>query len=64
MAGKHRKPPSPALTWRTTSGVIVGAANSDDGTIQTVEGNTGNAVKVKTRDTDKVVGYGYPAYAS
>ncbi|QXJ26933.1 CHAP domain-containing protein [Actinomadura graeca] len=35
-----------------------------DGTIQTVEGNTGDAVRVKTRATDKVVGYGYPAYAS
>ncbi|MGH3240097.1 MAG: CHAP domain-containing protein [Spirillospora sp.] len=34
----------------------------DDDTIQTVEGNTGNAVKVKERSTDDVVGYGYPAY--
>jgi hypothetical protein len=34
-----------------------------DGTIQTVEGNTGNAVKIRTRDTSTVVGYGYPHYA-
>ncbi|MEU9018940.1 CHAP domain-containing protein [Actinomadura sp. NPDC048394] len=35
-----------------------------DGTIQTVEGNTGNSVQVKERSTDSVVGYGYPDYAS
>jgi hypothetical protein len=34
-----------------------------DGTIQTVEGNTDNAVKIRTRSTDQVVGYGYPQYA-
>jgi CHAP domain len=34
-----------------------------DGTIQTVEGNTGNSVQVKERSTDSVVGYGYPDYA-
>ncbi|WUH96503.1 CHAP domain-containing protein [Spirillospora sp. NBC_00431] len=34
----------------------------DDDTIQAVEGNTGNAVKVKTRSADDIVGYGYPAY--
>jgi hypothetical protein len=34
-----------------------------DGTIQTVEGNTDNAVKVRTRDVSDVVGYGYPDYA-
>ncbi|MFB4299439.1 CHAP domain-containing protein [Actinomadura sp. NTSP31] len=34
-----------------------------DGTIQTVEGNTGNSVQVKERSTDDVVGYGYPDYA-
>ncbi|MFB4307903.1 CHAP domain-containing protein [Actinomadura sp. GTD37] len=36
----------------------------DDGTIEAVEGNTGNAVKVKERSTDDVVGYGYPDYGS
>jgi CHAP domain len=34
-----------------------------DGTIQTVEGNTDNAVEVRTRDVSSVVGYGYPDYA-
>ncbi|WP_433468439.1 CHAP domain-containing protein [Spirillospora sp. CA-128828] len=33
-----------------------------DGTIETVEGNTGNAVKIKERPTGDVVGYGYPDY--
>jgi surface antigen len=37
--------------------------SNPDGTIKTVEGNTGNAVKVKVRPTDNVVGYGYPQYA-
>ncbi|NDU72238.1 CHAP domain-containing protein [Actinomadura sp. DSM 109109] len=36
----------------------------DDGTIETVEGNTGNAVRVKERSTNVVVGYGYPDYRS
>ncbi|MGI5202924.1 CHAP domain-containing protein [Spirillospora sp. CA-108201] len=36
----------------------------DDGTIETVEGNTDNAVRVKERSTDVVVGYGYPDYRS
>lgn len=36
----------------------------DDDTIEAVEGNTGNAVKVKERSTDDVVGYGYPDYRS
>ncbi|WP_242614403.1 CHAP domain-containing protein [Actinomadura roseirufa] len=35
-----------------------------DGTIQTVEGNTSNAVRIRTRSTGTVVGYGYPEYAS
>jgi hypothetical protein len=35
-----------------------------DGTIQTVEGNTDNAVKIRTRDVSTVVGYGYPEYAA
>jgi hypothetical protein len=33
-----------------------------DGTIQTIEGNTDNAVK--TRDVSTVAGYGYPEYAT
>ncbi|MDL4819866.1 CHAP domain-containing protein [Actinomadura opuntiae] len=37
--------------------------DNEDGTIQTVEGNTGNSVQVKERSTDDVVGYGYPDYA-
>jgi hypothetical protein len=37
--------------------------DNHDGTIQTVEGNTGDAVKVRTRDVSNVVGYGYPDYA-
>ncbi|MEV0405613.1 CHAP domain-containing protein [Actinoallomurus sp. NPDC050550] len=37
--------------------------DNHDGTIQTVEGNTDNAVKVRTRNTSAVVGYGYPEYA-
>lgn len=36
----------------------------DDGTIEAVEGNTGNAVRVRTRSADDIVGYGYPAYRS
>lgn len=35
-----------------------------DGTVQTVEGNTGNAVKVKVRSAADIVGYGYPDYKS
>jgi hypothetical protein len=37
--------------------------DNHDGTIQTVEGNTDNAVKIRTRNTSAVVGYGYPQYA-
>ena len=37
--------------------------DNHDGTIQTVEGNTGDAVEVRTRDVSDVVGYGYPDYA-
>ncbi|MFC0039266.1 CHAP domain-containing protein [Actinomadura rayongensis] len=33
-----------------------------NGTIDTVEGNAGNAVRKETRDTGSVVGYGYPNY--
>lgn len=36
--------------------------DNHDGTIQTVEGNTDNAVKIRTRDDSEVVGYGYPEY--
>ncbi|MFL6055132.1 MAG: CHAP domain-containing protein [Actinoallomurus sp.] len=42
-------------------GVVI--KDNHDGTIQTVEGNTDNAVKIRTRDTSEVVGYGYPQYA-
>ncbi len=35
-----------------------------DGTIQTIEGNTDNAVKIRTRDVSSVVGYGYPEYGT
>jgi hypothetical protein len=38
--------------------------DNHDGTIQTVEGNTDNAVKVRTRNVSSVVGYGYPEYGS
>ncbi|GAA4629018.1 hypothetical protein GCM10023196_047880 [Actinoallomurus vinaceus] len=37
--------------------------DNHDGTIQTVEGNTDDAVKIRTRSTSSVVGYGYPEYA-
>ncbi|ROO83838.1 CHAP domain-containing protein [Actinocorallia herbida] len=36
----------------------------DDGTIHTVEGNTGNKVQEKVRDASQIVGYGYPEYKS
>jgi surface antigen len=36
---------------------------NSDGTIQTVEGNTSNAVMIRQRPVDSVVGYGYPLYA-
>ncbi|MBX6384162.1 MAG: CHAP domain-containing protein [Microbispora sp.] len=37
--------------------------DNGDGTIQTIEGNTGNgAVEARTRPTWQVVGYGYPMY--
>ncbi|MFB9835106.1 CHAP domain-containing protein [Actinoallomurus acaciae] len=38
--------------------------DNNDGTIQTIEGNTDNSVKVRTRDKSLVVGYGYPEYGS
>ncbi|MFB4313198.1 CHAP domain-containing protein [Actinomadura sp. 21ATH] len=36
--------------------------DNGDGTVDTVEGNTGNAVKEKTRQKSQIVGYGYPDY--
>ncbi|MFB4299276.1 CHAP domain-containing protein [Actinomadura sp. NTSP31] len=41
-------------------GIVV--KDNHDGTINTIEGNTGNAVKEKVRDTSTVAGYGYPEY--
>ncbi|MFC4585915.1 CHAP domain-containing protein [Sphaerisporangium corydalis] len=39
--------------------------DNGDGTIQTVEGNTGNGrVEIRTRPTAQVAGYGYPSYAA
>ncbi|WP_232384496.1 CHAP domain-containing protein [Actinomadura violacea] len=37
--------------------------DNGNGTITTVEGNTGNSVQEKIRDKSEVVGYGYPDYA-
>ncbi|MCO6006878.1 CHAP domain-containing protein [Actinoallomurus purpureus] len=36
--------------------------DNHNGTVETVEGNTDNAVRIRTRSTDYVVGYGYPKY--
>ena len=41
-------------------GIVV--KDNHDGTIKTIEGNTGDAVKQKVRDTSTVAGYGYPQY--
>jgi hypothetical protein len=38
--------------------------DNGNGTIETIEGNTGHAVMTRERATDAVVGYGYPQYAS
>ncbi|MFC6080617.1 CHAP domain-containing protein [Sphaerisporangium aureirubrum] len=39
--------------------------DNGDGTIKTVEGNTGNGVvEIRTRPTYQVAGYGYPSYAA
>ncbi|TDE46229.1 CHAP domain-containing protein [Nonomuraea mesophila] len=39
--------------------------DNGDGTISTIEGNTGNGkVEERTRPTSQVVGYGYPEYAA
>ncbi|MFP3966244.1 CHAP domain-containing protein [Actinomadura fulvescens] len=37
--------------------------DNGDGTVQTVEGNTSDAVLIKERSADQIVGYGYPDYA-
>ncbi|MEU5881656.1 CHAP domain-containing protein [Spirillospora sp. NPDC047279] len=37
--------------------------DNGDGTVQTVEGNTSNAVKIRERPAGQIVGYGYPDYA-
>ncbi|MGI5200543.1 CHAP domain-containing protein [Spirillospora sp. CA-108201] len=41
-------------------GIVV--KDNHDGTINTIEGNTGDAVKQRVRDTSTVAGYGYPEY--
>ncbi|WP_141585361.1 CHAP domain-containing protein [Actinomadura sp. WMMA1423] len=41
-------------------GIVV--KDNHDGTIKTIEGNSGDAVKQKVRDTSTVAGYGYPEY--
>jgi hypothetical protein len=39
--------------------------HAGDGTITTVEGNTGNGkVEQRIRPTSQVVGYGYPQYSA
>ncbi|MBB6474206.1 CHAP domain-containing protein [Sphaerisporangium rubeum] len=39
--------------------------DNGDGTIETIEGNTGNGkVEIRNRPTYQVAGYGYPAYAT
>jgi hypothetical protein len=39
--------------------------DNGDGTISTIEGNTGNGkVEQRVRPTNQVVGYGYPSYAA
>ncbi|MFI0406484.1 CHAP domain-containing protein [Actinomadura sp. 3N508] len=38
--------------------------DNGNGTVNTIEGNTENAVNKKTRDKSEIVGYGYPDYAS
>ncbi|WP_021594579.1 CHAP domain-containing protein [Actinomadura welshii] len=38
--------------------------DNGDGTVKTVEGNTGNAVQEKVRQKSQIVGYGYPDYAA
>jgi hypothetical protein len=38
-------------------------SKGSNGKINTIEGNTGNAVMKRVRSSDQVVGYGYPDYA-
>ncbi|GAA3216037.1 CHAP domain-containing protein [Actinocorallia longicatena] len=40
-------------------GIVTGTSN---GKINTIEGNTGNRVQLKTRSAGQIVGYGYPDY--
>jgi hypothetical protein len=53
---------------KTTSAIDhVGLVKKDngDGTITTIEGNTGNGkVEERVRPTSQVVGYGYPEFAA
>jgi hypothetical protein len=66
--GKVAKPG--AVVFFAWNGGGIGSINhvglvvkdNGDGTIKTIEGNTGNAVKEKTRDKSQVAGYGYPDY--
>ncbi|MFG1999869.1 CHAP domain-containing protein [Spirillospora sp. NPDC048911] len=37
--------------------------DNGDGTVQTVEGNSSDAVRLQERSADQIVGYGYPDYA-
>jgi surface antigen len=70
--GRWGETPKPGavvfFSWSGTNSIDsidhVGMVIKDnhDGTIQTVEGNTSNAVKIRTRDVSNVVGYGYPEY--
>ncbi|MFG1611397.1 CHAP domain-containing protein [Nonomuraea wenchangensis] len=54
---------SKSLTAIDHVGFVV--KDNGDGSLTTIEGNTGNGkVEQRTRPTSQVVGYGYPAYAS
>ncbi|MCD0450983.1 CHAP domain-containing protein [Actinocorallia sp. API 0066] len=41
-------------------GIVTGVGS--DGTVHTVEGNTGNKVQLKQRSASQIVGYGYPEF--
>jgi hypothetical protein len=67
--GNTPKPGAVVFYSMTGSGGIEGidhvglvVKNNDDGTIQSVEGNTSNAVLERQRPVSMAVGYGYPAY--
>ncbi|GII63832.1 hypothetical protein Skr01_39170 [Sphaerisporangium krabiense] len=73
--GRYGETPRPGavafFAWNGTKSVDaiehVGFVVKDngDGTIKTIEGNTGNGkVEVRTRSTGSVAGYGYPNYAA